>query len=817
MALKLIKEKLVGKYDGLAPANLLPEGSVSGGLNMRKVSALGGWKARKGCTIHNTTAIAAKSVLSLHQYTHPRNADYHFLAQCNSKLYDATNDPPASGAAFGTDITNSQTIDSSSPGFSDIIGEKWIYADGNSVLSWGGTSPFCEGFLSYDYSEDTYNDFTRDVTDNQSTTKGLILGAVDDSLYICSPEIANTISLTLGTGINTSEAVSTVSSWQSGAWTNRSATDNTADSGKTLAKSGTFTWTPSSSDTMRILGGIMGYWYKISFSANLSNSVEVIHCKVNYNLTALTNKWSGIYQTPLTVIFYDDSEGESVDYTVKLTSESFGTYMEMAGATESDYIYVKSAIPLTGFGLGVADEYENTEASVFDQIDDWDGDSWNAITTGIIDTTLNVTATASLAQTGTILWNAAGRTVKKRTMSFDSLPGYWYRLSWTAPMDGINESVRLFYLATVTFPEALFSYDGVVEFKGRAMYWGDPKYPNRLRFSVVSRPDAVEEEGKSYTAEFGRMTKINRAIRFYNELLVFKEDSIWLLEGYAPENFGILRLTDTVGCCAPKTVASIEVGFAGMHADEPLTIAIWVDTDGVYILDGRKPRKISEPIRQYFDTEYSTAIAAANLAKLQAFVDPLKNEYHLLLPNGTELVYNYVYEEWYPPWERTVGASTSYVTCGLNFRGTDNRYYVYAGNSAGMVFKLEADTSDKNEANADVAIHQKLKSRAISYEQADTYSVDFLFRGVTLEAKARTSGSVITTFYKDLQTSGTALAVPANISLVNTGYGLAIDRVDTSQQNCMCFQLEFEANTIDLELEFYSFLYQIDVEGIKEA
>ena len=261
----------------------------------------------------------------------------------------------------------------------------------------------------------------------------------------------------------------------------------------------------------------------------------------------------------------------------------------------------------------------------------------------------------------------------------------------------------------------------------------------------------------------------------------------------------------------------IETGFPSMHADEPLTVAIWVDTDGVYILDGRKPRKISEPIRQYFDTEYSTAIAAADLSSLQAFADPLRNEYHLLLPNGTELVYNYVYDEWYPPWDRNVGAATDYLVCGITLRGTDNRYYIYGGNSAGVIFRLENDTSDKNASNKDVAIHQKLKSRAISYEQADTYSVDFLFRGVTLEAKARTSGSVITTFYKDLQTSGTTLATPEVLSLINSGYGLAVDRLDTSQQNCMCFQLEFEANTVDLELELYSFLYQLDVEGVEGA
>jgi len=60
--MELYKEPFTGKYDGVASALLLPKGGISSGKNMRKLASTGGWKVRKGCTIHNTTAIAAASV-----------------------------------------------------------------------------------------------------------------------------------------------------------------------------------------------------------------------------------------------------------------------------------------------------------------------------------------------------------------------------------------------------------------------------------------------------------------------------------------------------------------------------------------------------------------------------------------------------------------------------------------------------------------------------------------------------------------------------------------------------------------------------------
>jgi len=823
MAMQMFKEQLNGKYDGVTAPTLLPVGGLSGGQNVRKVSAAGAWKPRKGVSTHNTTAIASASVLSMHQYTHPRLSDYHFLAQCNSNLYDSTDDPPASGTTFGSSIFASAS--SSKPGFSDTIGDLFMYADGGGApVLWGGDEPFCSGFLSYDSSSVRYTDSTRWVTDNKSGTSGIVLGAASDILYVCSPEIAEGIKLDLGTNVNATARTATLKSWQSGAWSDRSATDGTASGGATLAIDGSFTWTRSANDTMRVLGGIMGYWYQISFSGALSNSVDVIACQVNFDMVTVSNKWDGVFQTPLAIRFYDQSAGQGIDYTGKLSNESTSQYLQLDAATTSDYIFVKSAEPLTGIGIGVVDGYENTgdsQITAASGIEHWDGDSW--VTNAVLsDETLDTGADSSFAATGVVWWNATGVTDKKTTIPNDSIPGYWYKIKWDAAPDNAADDVRVYYIVTVPFPEALGTYDGVVEFKSRALIWGDEEFPNRLRYSCKDRPDCFAGADSGYTDAFGDTTKIICAIRFHNELLVFKAGSSWFLEGFSPQTFGTLRLTDTVGCCAAQTPKVIETGPPMMHQDEALTIAMWMDTDGVYALDGRKPKKISLPVDQYFNTEYSsTVIAAADLDNVQAFIDPLNNEYHVLLPNGgsghgVELVYNPLQDEWYPPWDRTVGGANDYLVSGVRLRGTANRYHTYGGGSAGRIYRLENDTSDKDASDADVAITHQIKTRAISVDPKQSPSLTFDFRKAWIEAKAVASPAtktITSKFYKDVATSGTTITAPATVDLGNTGFSLVVDGIDTNQPRCLTFQLEFIAAVIDLEMEIRSVLYTLEVKG----
>ena len=825
--MQMFKEPFSGSYDGITPSTMLPVGAISDGLNVRKVGAGGGWKPRKGCTVHNTSVIGCSSgsvgFLSLHQYTHPRNLDYHFIGQhvCSGEsgvLYDATTTPPTpAGTTFGDALVGS--LSGTIPGFSTMVDEHFFYADGSSrPIVWGGDTPFCSGFIAHFDLDDTgtpntYADFTREVTDDRGdSTYALLRDDQHDVYYVCSPEIASAIKITIPADYDNDVAnVLTVKSWQAGAWDSRTGDDGWVDGtiapdGTTHGQTGTVTWTLQTADTMRVIGGIMGYWYQFSFTAAMTAGVRISKCQVVFAAQEMTNKWNGVYEYPTAVRFYDKSETEHLNCTGKVLNESTSQYMQLGEMQTDDRIFVKSAEPLTGIGFGVVAEYTQTINSQVSQIDVWNGISWTNITVGIIDETLDEAGDTSFAQTGMIWFNAAAVTAKRRTFDWDSIPGYWYKLRVDVAFT--DTDIRIFSVATAMFPAALSATDGVIQFKNRLFTWGDPEYPNRLRYSTNGRPDCFSGSDSGYTEAFGDMQPITCARRFHNELLVWKENSVWLLEGYSPQTFGRLQLADTIGLASPKSAQVIETGYPAMKTDEPLSIAIWQDTDGVYVLDGRKPKKISAPVDHYFNLEYTTVIAAASINDRQSFVDPLNNEYHLLLPTS-ELVYNYIRAEWYPPWERNVD-----LICGLSLRGTDNRYYTYGADAVGTVYRLENDTTDKTAPSTDVAISHKVKTRAIAVKQPEATTFRFSFRKLWIEGKAASDPTVITTtFFKNMIDAGTALTVPAAIDMEVDDHGLVVDGLDTSQENCVCFELEFALNSADLEMELWSFLYQLEARG----
>lgn len=807
MTLIVTREDFTGKYDGVTPSILLPFGAASDGLNMRKVSKVGGWKPRKGCAIHNTDAAESGAAMkSLHQYTHPYNSDYHFIAQVNSKLLDSTTDPPTAGTGFGSDLG---VAVGTTPGFSCVVNDKWCYADGSGTpMVYAGTAPYPLAVFNYLSSDTSYTDFTKETIDGRTNTYVGVTGGATDKLYILSHEKISGIAVTIGTA-NTNSVTLTIKAYRSGTWTAvSSGSDGTASGGKTLAQSGSVTWTASASDTLCVIGNVMGYGYELSWSGALSAGVTISKMTVTMAASTITNKWKGTFEWVAGALFYDQSAGQYIEALGKLSNESDSQYLDISSATTSDYIYVKAAEPVCGIGFGVVNGYGNTTANAnIDLIEYWNGAAWTTCGT-LDDSTIGGTG-SSLSQTGRIFFNAGQLTPVKRVFQSDKIPGYWYRVSWD---DALSANTRIYACLYAAQPEALPTYSGCVEFKGRLVLWGDPQYKNRLRISAYGRYDCFSGTDSCYTDIFGGEDAILLAIPFYNELVVFKKRGVFLLEGYSPTTFGILKLADTVGIASPKTAQSIEVGYASMHADEGVNIVIWQDTDGIYVLDGRKPKKISDPISHYFNSEYSTCIAAASIESCQAFTDYLNNEYHLLIPSY-ELVYNYVNDEWYPPWQRQI-----VLTTGLSLRGTDNRYYTYGAAASGFVMQLETDTTDKTTANADQAIVHRVKTRAISSLIADnggklyfSPTMRFNVNGAKLLAKAKSSGTATVKAYYDTASSATTLTSTA--SLINSGKAMAEPSVPLTQQNLTCIEFEFYMATADVEMELWSFHYGMEVQG----
>lgn len=820
MAIQPFKEPFTGKLDMNSPAVLLPIGAISDGKNVRKVGEEGGWKPRRGCTLHdvNTPVDSTNAVDSLHSYTNPRSSDQHFIAQCNSLLYKesaAGKLPPTTDPSFGTSLGIAV---GTTPGFSTMVGETFLYADGSGApVVWGGDTPYPFAVFWYDAGLAEYIDITRKVTDSRSDTDGFYNGTESstDYMVIVTTEIASAFTFTFGTNTNNTASVITLSAWRSGAWAGVTGTsDGTITDGKSMYDDGTISWT-AGADEQLMVNNVLGYAYKLIWSVNFDKDIDITDITTVMAATNLTNKWDGSFEWVSGCRHWDASAGEYIEVLGKVTNESTAQYLDLSSAPGSggtqDYLWIKCPEPATAFAFGIPAGYANTTAAdaKIDEIMHWDGDALVAVS-DMIDYTLEDTAVSSFCHTGVVHWDGSANTSVPRTLKGDRIPGYWYRVRWDGA--ALAADTRIYMILYTPFPESLPAYDGVVEFKGRAAVWGDPEFPNRLRISARDRYDCFSGTDSTYTDQFGGMSKVNCAINFYNELIVFKEDSVWMLEGYDPPTFGVARIVDTVGLASPKTAHVIEVGFPGMSEEEPLSIAIWQDVDGVYVLDGRKPRKVSDPIDNYFNPEHADCIPAANIKTLQAFVDRINNEYHLQLPTE-ELVYNYVTDEWYPPWARALPLKTA-----VNLKGSDDRYYTYGGTSAGWIMKLETDTTDKNVSNADVAIDHSVTTRAISGVQKTSTSNEFTLRKLWAELLAQSAGTLTTTLYKDQASSGTALATPSALSMVSAASaGVVSPKLDVSTEACINFSIQFRLNVVDQEMEIYSMIYGIEVRRLPKA
>ena len=195
MATVIIPERFNGQYNATIPPTLLQPGWISDGKNVRKVSQQGGWKPRRGCSLHNTTVVeSGASIDSLHYYENPFNGDEHLIAQANSKLLTETAQnklPPTVDASFGNTLGVGV---GTTPGFSATVGEYFFYADGSGrPIAYGGASPRVKGFFSYDISETSYNDYSRLVSDGRVDTEAIMVGAATDVAYVITEEIASEI------------------------------------------------------------------------------------------------------------------------------------------------------------------------------------------------------------------------------------------------------------------------------------------------------------------------------------------------------------------------------------------------------------------------------------------------------------------------------------------------------------------------------------------------------------------------------------------------------------------------------------------------
>ena len=210
--------------------------------------------------------------------------------------------------------------------------------------------------------------------------------------------------------------------------------------------------------------------------------------------------------------------------------------------------------------------------------------------------------------------------------------------------------------------------------------------------------------------------------------------------------------------------------------------------------DGRAPIPIHGDIAEYFDKRDARCETASKVGDAIGWVDPVNNEYHLLIASGTaattlntELVYDIHRNKWYEM-ERVVD-----LQCGILVHDTDGNPYNYGFLDTGYMERLEYGTT----FDGNSIVH--------TVQTGDFAMADLLTETrigdikLIMVAMTATASSITMTHYGDASTTGTDLTLLP----YRTGYRVAqpieVDKMNGDPFHCIKIAMTTTDETIGFE------------------
>ena len=147
-----------------------------------------------------------------------------------------------------------------------------------------------------------------------------------------------------------------------------------------------------------------------------------------------------------------------------------------------------------------------------------------------------------------------------------------------------------------------------------------------------------------------------------------------------PEHFRIFPISYNIGCPAPLTLATAELGYE-VAEDAQRNVAIWLSYSGPILFDGA----VIVPLRgieNYFDPGEEECIEFDYIDRASGAYDQTNKEYNLLIPSGENqtynnvwLVYDLVRKKWF---EKDFGTGGNDVSATNHFICESGGHYISA-------------------------------------------------------------------------------------------------------------------------------------------
>jgi hypothetical protein len=647
-------------------------------------------------------------------------------------------DPSGNGKVFvsTSDIDGNGTISTTYPlqrvagTDNNYVSDTGTFADGRFANAPQGSIAYHDGSVNYLFSgqeqrisavflvDDVYPSTTlvRDRTDalSKATTTDTVTIEETDSFLIFTTRPAQGFKFYVSSYTGANHTI-TVKYWDGDSF---AAVTNVDDDTAQLTTTGTYRFDMPTDAAPHHFEELYLYAYQVLLTdgatGNPTSTIYHITCDLGFN--QIVDVWDGVYRQPITFQKWDGTSW--ADYTLYVNEPStdlsspigaeIGGLAAGAGDASGSRIEIMFDEPQSAIRVQMVAGFTNTNAAEL-SLFRWEGTGFVSVGTPLQDDT--ATSGVALDKTGFIWWVPDTSAIEKVTKF--GVTGYLYALEWDDQLEGASagtdpEDVIVDIITGIPAQTEVPPFKWSAEFNNR-LFMGNyniGREANRVDFSVANAPDVwngFESSMNGLQSLFiggdeptvGGVQIYNRfGASVYSMFLIFKATELYLLAGDSPEDFIVYPVSRTVGCPAPYTIATAELGM-DIGENVSRNIALWLSHSGVMMFDGATLYKIPG-IRNYFDPNDSAYIEWETMSRARGWFDTVYKEYNLLIPstsgvseNNVWLVYDLERKKWY---SKSTGIAATPQAAWPCVADTGENF-VFAGTDDGYVMKLEVGQS----------------------------------------------------------------------------------------------------------------------------
>jgi hypothetical protein len=227
---------------------------------------------------------------------------------------------------------------------------------------------------------------------------------------------------------------------------------------------------------------------------------------------------------------------------------------------------------------------------------------------------------------------------------------------------------------------------------------------HRVDYAMTNAPDAWNGPDSSFGVDneslyFGDAGDLTAACEVYNRLgssiysfaIFCKAYETYILNGYDPETYKIYPVSASLGCPAPLTMDTYQIGLSA-DASSVRSIAMWLAHTGPVMFDSGGLMPIAG-LECFFDPNDPLCVNFAALENARGWFDPTHAEYNLAIPSGAAqtinnrwLVYVLAEKKWY---DKVPSAASPYPQAAIRVEDLDGKRYVYGCRDNGYLMRLE--------------------------------------------------------------------------------------------------------------------------------